>query len=235
MHSHFPIWSLDGQWIYFVRGLWATFEMDIWRMRAEGGEPQQLTRLNTDIRYPVPLDANTMLYVAPASDGSGPWLWALDVERRSSQRVSFGLEKYTSIAATPNGRRLVATVANPTANLWSIPILDRTAEEKDASAFPVPTVRALAPRFAGDTLYYLSSSGQWRRTLAQSERAGAGDLERRGGAVARSAGGRARRPPHRHRAAARAPAAASSGVRRRRRAAALRREHRRARGAWLVA
>ena len=172
MHSHFPIWSLDGKWIYFVRGLWATFEMDIWRMSAEGGEPQQLTRLNTDIRYPVPIDANTMLYVAPASDGSGPWLWALDVERGSSQRVSFGLEKYTSISATPNGRRLVATVANPTANLWSIPILDRPAEEKDASSFPVPTVRALAPRFAGDALYYLSSAGSgdglWRSQNGQA-------------------------------------------------------------------
>ena len=172
MHSHFPIWSLDGKWIYFVRGLWATFEMDIWRIGAEGGEPQQLTRLNADIRYPVPIDANTMLYVAPASDGSGPWLWALDIARRSSQRVGFGLEKYTSISATSNGRRLVATVANPTANLWSIPILDRTAEEKDAIPFPVPTVRALAPRFAGDTLYYLSSAGSgdglWRSQSGQA-------------------------------------------------------------------
>lgn len=172
MHSHFPTWSLDGQWIYFVRGLWATFEMDIWRIAASGGQPERMTRHNTDIRYLAPIDSNTVLYVAPAGDGSGPWLWALDVNRRSSTRVSFGLEKYTSISATPDGRRLVATVANPTANLWSVPILDRVAEETDVSPVPLPTVRALAPRFASESLFYLSSSGSgdglWRNQNGQS-------------------------------------------------------------------
>ena len=97
--------------------------------------------------------------MAPAQDGSGPWLWSLDTERKESRRVSFGLERYTSISASADGRRLVATVANPTASLWRVPILDGVAEEKDVEAFPLPTVRALAPRFAGTTVFYLSSSG----------------------------------------------------------------------------
>jgi Tol biopolymer transport system component len=40
-----------------------------------------------------------------------------------------------------------------------VPILDRVAEEKDVTTFRLPSVRALAPRFAGDTLFYLSSRG----------------------------------------------------------------------------
>jgi Tol biopolymer transport system component len=53
----------------------------------------------------------------------------------------------------------VATVANPTASLWSVPILAGLAEERDVKPFPLPTVRALAPRFGGAGLFYLSSRG----------------------------------------------------------------------------
>jgi len=63
-------------------------------------------------------------------------------------------------------RRLVATVANPTANLWTAPISDRIADERDVKPYPVPTVRALMPRFGEGSLFYLSSRGMgdglWR-------------------------------------------------------------------------
>jgi Tol biopolymer transport system component len=54
---------------------------------------------------------------------------------------------------------VVATVANPTAGLWSVSILDRPAGEPDVKPFAVPAVRALAPRFGGGSLFYLSSRG----------------------------------------------------------------------------
>jgi Tol biopolymer transport system component len=73
--------------------------------------------------------------------------------------VTLGLEQYLSVAASADGRRLVATVANPTASLWSVPILDRVAEDRDVKPFPVSTVRALTPRFGGTGLFYLSSRG----------------------------------------------------------------------------
>jgi Tol biopolymer transport system component len=53
----------------------------------------------------------------------------------------------------------VASVANPSASLWTVPILDHPAEDADAKAMALPTVRALAPRFAGRLLFYLSSQG----------------------------------------------------------------------------
>ena len=100
-----------------------------------------------------------MLYTARDQDGSGPWLWAFDVEQKAARRVSFGVENYRSVAASADGRRLVATVANPSASLWSVPILDRLVEEGDAKPFSVPTVEATGPRFAGGSLFYLSSRG----------------------------------------------------------------------------
>jgi Tol biopolymer transport system component len=159
VHNHFPIWSADGRWIYFVHGVQVTNEMDLWRIPSGGGPLERMTHHDSDVRYPTWLDAHTILYVSPDQDGSGPWLWALDTDRRTTRRVSVGLEKYTSIAGDARGDRLVATVANPTASLWSVPILDRMVEESDVRPYPVGTVRAFAPRFGGEALFYLSSHG----------------------------------------------------------------------------
>ena len=158
-HQHFPVWSQDGRWIYFARGRPATREMDLWRVSANGGEPERMTHQSGDISYPTPIDARTVLYVARDENGAGPWLWALDVKTRESRRVSLGLEQYTSLAAGADGRRLVTSVMTSQVNLWTVPILDRLAEERDVKPFPLPSARALAPRFGGASLFYLSSRG----------------------------------------------------------------------------
>ena len=96
--------------------------MDIWRIQPSGGSPERLTNLNTDITFLAPIDARTLLYTARAGDGSGPWLWSLDVPSRSTRRIITGLEQYTSVSASRDGRRVVVTRANPTASLWTVPI-----------------------------------------------------------------------------------------------------------------
>jgi hypothetical protein len=158
-HNHYPVWSRDGQWIYFVRGFVTTSHMDLWRISPKGGEPERLTEHNSEVSSPAPLDLRTIVYVARDRDGSGPWLWALDVNRKATHRISFGLEKYASVAASADGRHLVATEASPIPSLWSVPILNRVAEERDAKPYPVGTARALGPRFGGSSLFYLSSRG----------------------------------------------------------------------------
>jgi serine/threonine protein kinase len=159
IHNHNQVWSTDGRWIYHVHGPDVAAQMDVWRVRVSDGRREQLTRLQTAVTTLAPIDPRTILYVAPTEDGAGPWLWALDVENRLTRRVSGGLEQYTSVAATSDGRRVVATVANPIANLWSVPLSDRPAVDRDLRPFPVPTVRALAPRFRGTSLFYLSARG----------------------------------------------------------------------------
>jgi Tol biopolymer transport system component len=171
-HNHFQAWSPDGQWIYYAHGDQSVTRYDIWRIRSSGGTPERLTNQNTDIRYLAFVDARNLLYVAPDADRSGPWLWSLDVERKIARRVSIGLERYLSVAASADGRRLVATIARSTAGLWTVPILDGIAEPRDVKPFPVPTTRALAPRFGKDSLFYLSSSGAgeglWRMLAGEA-------------------------------------------------------------------
>ncbi|UCF38379.1 MAG: serine/threonine-protein kinase, partial [Acidobacteriota bacterium] len=165
-HQHFPAWSLDGQWIYVVRGRPVTGEMNLWRIRPDGSELERLTEKKRDVSYPTPISARTVLYCAREEDGAGPWLWALDLETKTSRRASIGLERYTSVAASADGQRLVASVSNPRANLWRVPILDGIAAEANVKLYEMPGVRALVPRFGGQFLFYLSSRGSgdglWR-------------------------------------------------------------------------
>jgi len=101
----------------------------------------------------------------------------MDLESRVATRVSTGVEHYLSIsasAATPDRpRRLVATVSNPTATLWTVPIANDVAAAHDLRPLTVPTARAAAPRFASDsTLFYLASrggaDGLWRLSDSQA-------------------------------------------------------------------
>jgi len=158
IHCHFQIWSPDGAYIYFVRG-YPPSEMDIWRIRPNGGNPERITFVNAHIAYPVFLNERTLLYVARAEDGTGPWLYSMDVERRVPHRISFGVERYTSIAITADRRRLVATVANPEAGLWRLPISDGVLDDSAARHLSLPTVRGLSPRIGSEYMLYLSSKG----------------------------------------------------------------------------
>ena len=89
----------------------------------------------------TPIDLHTVLYVSREADGSGPWLWALDVDRRVTRRISVGLEKYTFLSRQ---RRRAATRRHGGQShrgLVDCPILDRPAEETAVKPFLVPTVR----------------------------------------------------------------------------------------------
>jgi serine/threonine protein kinase len=164
-HQHFPTWGADD-WIYIVRGQESTREMDLWRIRPDGTGSEQLITGTRDPTFPTPVGEKTLLFIAQEQDGAGPWLWSFDLESRLVRRLSFGLEQYTSLAASADGRRLAASVGAPRVGLWQVPIGDKLKTESDAGLFELPTLRALAPRFGPEDLFYLSSRGSgdglWR-------------------------------------------------------------------------
>ena len=101
------------------------------------------------------------MYSATAEDGTGRWLYAVDVEHRIPHRVRSGIaEQYVAVAASAGRpRRLVAEVATRTASLWTVPLSDRLQTETDVQPFAVRNARALAPRFASGQVLFLSSPG----------------------------------------------------------------------------
>jgi Tol biopolymer transport system component len=158
VHSHDPVWAADGQSLFFSSGL-PPENMDLSRLPVAAGAPERLTMLGTRVRYPAPLSAGTVVYCAIGDEASGSALYALDVKSRTARRISSGLEEYLSIAASADGMRLVAAVANPDRNLWTVPLTGGVVDEASATRLSLPAVRAIRPRWDRDSLLLLASKG----------------------------------------------------------------------------
>jgi Tol biopolymer transport system component len=158
LHSHFPLWSPDANYIYFVQGLLPD-RLDIWRIPSGGGTAERITSHNGRVTYPVFLDRRTLMYLASDPDGSGPWLYSVDVERRISHRLTFGLDRYTSLAASADGRKLVVTLATPKRTLWRLRIADPPAEASAAVPIALTTSMGFSPRLGPGYLLYVSATG----------------------------------------------------------------------------
>jgi Tol biopolymer transport system component len=159
LHGHFPVWSPDHAFIYFVQGA-VPDGMDIWRINAGGGTAERITHHDSRVSHPVFLDARTLMYLASDPDGSGPWLHSLDVNRRESHRVSFGLERYTSLAASADGQHLAATVANQNGAFWRMTLAGSPLESSAPRAVSLTTRTGSSPRLGAGYLLYVSSKGE---------------------------------------------------------------------------
>jgi Tol biopolymer transport system component len=158
LHSHFPLWAPDMKFLYFVQGTLPD-KLDIWRIRPSGGTPERITSHSGSVSYPVLLDRRTLMYLASDADGSGPWLYSMDVERRIPHRLTYGLDRYTSLASSADGRRLVVTIADPKRTLWRLPIGDSPTEVSAAARMSLTTSTGFSPRLGPDYLLYVSASG----------------------------------------------------------------------------
>ena len=158
LHSHFPLWAPDAAFLYFVQGALPD-KLDIWRIRPTGGTPERITSQVAHVSYPVLLDRRTLMYLASDPDGSGPWLYGMDVERRIPHRLTSGLDRYTSLAASADGRRLVVTRATPNRTLWRMRIGDSPAEVSETARIPLTTSTGFSPRLGPGYLLYVSATG----------------------------------------------------------------------------
>jgi Tol biopolymer transport system component/DNA-binding winged helix-turn-helix (wHTH) protein len=158
LHCHFPLWAPDSAFIYFVQGSLPD-KLDIWRIPPAGGTPERITSHVGLVSHPVLLDRRTLMYLASEPDGSGPRLYSVDVQRRIPHKLTSGLDRYTSLAASADGRRLVVTVARPKRTLWRLRIADVPAEVSAAARISLATSTAFSPRLGPNYLLYLSSTG----------------------------------------------------------------------------
>jgi Tol biopolymer transport system component len=170
LHAHFPLWSPDAAFIYFVQGE-PPDKLDIWRIRPDGGAPERITSHNGRVTYPVLLNQRILVYLAGDPDGSGPWLYSLDVERRIPHRLTSDLEQFTSLAASADGRRLITTRTTADRTLWRMPIDDSIAGASSstqvssstgvsgAERVPLTTSPGFSPRFGPNYLLYVSQTG----------------------------------------------------------------------------
>jgi Tol biopolymer transport system component len=158
LHSHFPLWAPDSTFIYTVKGSLPD-ELDIWRIKPMGGTPERVTSHNAQVSYPVFVNRRTLLYLAKDSDGAGPWLYGMDVERRVPHRLTPGPDRYTSLAASADGRRLVLTTASPKRSLWRLSLTESPRNVSAPVKVSLTTSTGFSPRLGPDYLLYISASG----------------------------------------------------------------------------
>jgi len=156
-HSHFPVWASDDAFIYFVRGVLPD-KLDIWRIRPAGGQPERITAHNGNVSHPVILNRRTLMYLATDPDGAGPWLYSIDVERRIPHRLTFGPDRYTSLAATADGKLLVVTRASPRRSLWRMRISESRAELSAPARIALTPANAFSARLGPGYLICVSGS-----------------------------------------------------------------------------
>jgi len=157
LHSHFPSWSPDGAFIYFVQGSLPD-KLDIWRIAPSGGNPERITSHNGRVSHPVLLDRRTLLYLASDPDGSGPWLYSTDVERRKAHRLGVGPDRYTSLAASADGKRLVVTAASPKRTLWRLRIADSAKDAPAPERISLTSGTGFSPRLGPNYFLYASAT-----------------------------------------------------------------------------
>jgi hypothetical protein len=117
--------------------------MDLWRTAPDGATLERLTQHNSEVAYPTPIDPRTIVYIARDKERTGPWLWALDIERRVTRRVSLGLEKYTSVSSSADGSRR-RHGRNPTAS----------GACRSSIVLPTSATSSLLPTVNGRTALY---------------------------------------------------------------------------------
>ena len=197
LHGHFPLWAPDGRFIYFVEGSLPD-QLDIWRISPDGGPAERITSHNGRVSHPVLLNRRTLVYLASDPDGSGPWLHSLDVERRIPHRLSSGVDRYTSLAASADGRRLVATVASPKRTLWRVPIGDAPAGVSTAVRISLTTgTGVLSATWSGLSSLCRSRRYEQREHLEAGGRSGDRAVDGSGSANLRRPGHHPRRAPGR--------------------------------------
>jgi Tol biopolymer transport system component len=157
LHAHFPTWAPDGRFIYFVSGSLPE-DLDLWRISPSGGGAERITSHHARVSHPVLLDARTLVYLATDPDGSGPWLYGIDVEGRVPHKLSVGVDRYTSLSASSDGQRLVATLASPKRTLWRLPVAGSPSPASAATRVPMSTSSGFCPRLGPGYLLFVSAS-----------------------------------------------------------------------------
>lgn len=139
-----PAWSPDGKWLALV--IWCDEEADLWRVRPDGSDAEQLTRGGGEEHTPVwfPDGADILVSVRIPEEDSE--LWAIPADGGPARRLTDDDWPQTTPSFSPDGSRVVyESRRNDNADLF---VLDfATGEEQRLTSRPEPD---LFPRWSPD-------------------------------------------------------------------------------------
>jgi len=140
-HAHWPAWSADGRYVYFVQTIatWNGEPSEIVRVSVNGGESQTVVRTTRRALFPLPTADGGLIYGANPS-GVDLDLWWQRPNGSEPQRLTTGIGEYAEPRMSAGGRKLVSTLIEYRQALVSVPVaLEKSIE-----------LRQLTDGFSGD-------------------------------------------------------------------------------------
>ena len=140
LHAHWPAWSADGRYVYFIRGVSTTNAepSEIFRVPAAGGPPERVVATSRRAVFPFPArDGRGLFYSANPADVELSIWWKPD--EGQAVRITSGVGEYAEPRLSADGRALVATVYGLRQSLVELPV-------GSTAAAPIP----LTAGFTGD-------------------------------------------------------------------------------------
>lgn len=124
LHTHWPAWSADGKFVYFIYGIVSSNAepSEIFRVSAEGGEPEPVVQTSRRAVYPVPMpDGRGLLYAANV-DSPDLGLWWRPFGRGEARRLTVGVGSYAESRLSADGQLLVSTLIDSRQSLLSLSV-----------------------------------------------------------------------------------------------------------------
>ena len=160
LHAHWPAWSADGRFVYFVRSITtANLEpAEIYRVPASGGEAEVVVKTSRRAIHPAPTRGG--LFYAANPDSADLALWWRPPSGGEAIRLTTGLGAYAEPRVSADGHSVVATLIEAKQSLVSLPVRPGSS----------PAARELTDGYFGDFDPVLSPKGD--RLVWSTARAG---------------------------------------------------------------
>ncbi len=125
LHAHWPAWSADGAFIYYIRSVvpWNVEPSEIYRVPVTGGPAEPVITTSRRAVYPWPTrDGGGLIYSAnPASVEVSLW-WKPFGDR--PVRLTTGVGDYSGARMSADGRTMVASVGQVRQSLAMVTTVD---------------------------------------------------------------------------------------------------------------
>ena len=126
-HIHWPEWSRDGKYVYFIYTFqgFNTEPSDIYRVSVDGGAPEPVAQSSRRAIYPLSLPGDDGLLFSANPNTVDLGLWWQSRDGKQMRPLTTGVGEHTESRLSADGRHLVSTLVEMRQSLMLVPVRAR--------------------------------------------------------------------------------------------------------------